>query len=468
MADTLQVESPLPRPPIELSVSKGHVMSANSYTPSEAVAGSQTWFERARKVAPHGAHGDGKYYAPFPHYLTRGAGSKVYDVDGREYIDYWNGAGPTVLGHADPAVDAVVAETMRTRGTVFCAANDLEVVLGEALARYIPCAEMSGFLNAGSDVLYMAGRIARAATNRKIFVKFAGSYHGWHEDFLFNVSSYEGPPGNAGLYKPIPETTGLKDETVASIRVLDYNDLEAVQELFRTEGEQIAGVVVEPVMHGPLTGNILPLPGFLEGLRALCTEYGALLIFDEILTGFRHDLGGAQKLLGVTPDIGCFGKAISNGLPIAAICGPARLMEGLAPSGRAFFSGTYNGNVASVSAALATIDRLADGTVHTRIAALGERLREGLDAVFARRGVAAHASAFGSVVAIHNSERRLHSLRDVCSFHDMSRATEFATFLFENGVYAKPRKTQRLLVSGAHTEAEIDQTIDVVDRFFAA
>ncbi|MBB5751549.1 aspartate aminotransferase family protein [Prosthecomicrobium pneumaticum] len=438
------------------------------YQPTERVAGSMAWFERARKVAPLGAHGDGKYYAPYPHFLAKGAGSKVYDVDGNEYIDYWNGAGPTVLGHADPVVDAAVAETMRTRGTVFCAPSDLEVLLGEAMAEHVPCAEMSGFLNAGSDVLYMAGRVARAVTGRKIFVKFAGSYHGWHEDFLFNVSSYAGPPGNNGLYKPIPETIGLKDETIASIRVLDYNDLEAVKELFRTEGEQIAGIVVEPVMHGPLTGNIVPLPGFLEGLRALCTEYGALLIFDEILTGFRHHIGGAQAILGVTPDIGCFGKAISNGLPIAAISASAAIMERLAPAGRAFFSGTYNGNVASVSAALATIGRLADGSVHAHISALGERLRAGLDEVFARRGVAAHADAFHSIIAIHNSERRLHSLSDVHAHHDMTTAMPFASFLFDNGIYAKPRKVQRLLVSAAHTEAEIDRTIEVVDRFYAA
>lgn len=443
-------------------------MSGHAYQPSERVSGSMEWFERARKVAPLGAQGDGKFYAPYPHYLSRGIGSKVIDVDGNEYIDYWNGAGPTVLGHADPDVDAAVAETMRTRGTVFCAPSDLEVMLGETMAAHIPCAGMSGFLNAGSDVLYMAGRLARAATGRKIFVKFAGSYHGWHEDFLFNVSSFSGPPGNDGQYKPIAETTGLKDETVASIRVIDYNDLEAVKELFRTEGDQIAGVVVEPVMHGPITGNITPLPGFLEGLRELCTSYGALLIFDEILTGFRHHVGGAQTLFGVTPDIGCFGKAISNGLPIAAICAKPELMEKLAPVGRAFFSGTYNGNVASVAAALATIGKLADGTVHARISALGQRLADGLDEVFARRGVVARSNVFHSIVAIHNADRTLNSLSDVFAHHDMSRSAEFASFLFDNGIYAKPRKVQRLLVSGAHTEADIDRTIEVVDRFYAA
>jgi glutamate-1-semialdehyde 2,1-aminomutase len=443
-------------------------MSTIAYAPTPDSTASKAWFDRACKVAPLGSQGDGKYYAPFPHYLKVGKGARVIDVDGREYIDYWNGAGPTVLGHADPAVDEAVFETMRTRGTVFCAPSDLEVMLCEALARHIPCAEVTGFLNAGSDVLYMAGRLARAATGRKIFVKFAGSYHGWHEDFLFNVSSYEGPPGNQGLYTPIPESIGIKDETVESIRVLDYNDIAAVEELFRSEGDQIAGVVVEPVMHGPFTGNIDPVPGFLETLRRLCTDHGAILIFDEILTGFRHDLGGGQKVLGVTPDIGCFGKAISNGLPIAALCGTRALMERLSPIGRAFFSGTYNGNVASVAAALATIDRLADGTVHRHIAALGDRLREGLDAVFARHGVAAHARSFKSCVAIHNSHRRLNSLSEVHAHHDMTRATEFATHLFTHGIYAKPRKVQRLLVSAAHTADDIDRTVEVVDRFYAS
>ena len=365
-------------------------------------------------------------------------------------------------------MEARVAETIETTGVVFCAANELEVELGETLGRLIPCAEMSAFLNAGSDVLYMAARLARAATGRRILVKFAGSYHGWYEDLLFNVSSYAGPADNRGLYQPIPESDGTGREAAEQIRVLDFNDIAAIEHLFESEGDEVAGIVVEPVMHGPLTGCITPLPGFLERLRDLCTAHGSLLIFDEILTGFRHHLGGSQTLYGVTPDLAAFGKAIANGHPLAALCGRRAVMEHLAPAGRAFFSGTYNGNVASVAAALATIERLADGAVLAHVWRLGARLGTGLDEIFARRSIAATARTYGSVVALHHSDRVLTSFGDVWRHHDMSFAADLATFMFDSGLYAKPRRTQRLLVSGAHTEAEIDRTIECLDRFYAS
>lgn len=438
-----------------------------TFSPSPKTAKSRALWERARQVAPMGAQGEGKYYAPFPHFVARAKGAYLWDADDNRYIDYWNGAGPCILGHVDEHVESRVADVVRTRGVVFCAPSEVEVELCETLARIIPCAEMSAFLNAGSDVLHMAARLARAATGRNLLVKFAGSYHGWCEDLLFNVSSYARPANNEGIYAPIPESAGVTREGIEAIRVLDFNDFAAIERLFEAEGERIAGVFVEPIMHGPLTGCIVPETGFLERVRELCTRYGALLVFDEILTGFRHALGGAQALLSVTPDLAAFGKAIANGHPIAALCGKRAVMEHLAPAGRAFFSGTYNGNVASATAALATIERLADGHVFRRVWLLGERLAKGLDQIFARSGMTARASAYGSVVAIHHSDRTLHSFGEVLQFHDMSFAPDLATHMFDNGLYAKPRRTQRLLVSAAHTEENIDQTLDVFDRFYA-
>jgi glutamate-1-semialdehyde 2,1-aminomutase len=439
-----------------------------TFVPSGATSRSKALWERACKVAPLGTQGDGKYYAPFPHFIVRAKGASVWDADGTQYIDYWNGAGPCVLGHADDGVEAKVAEAIATRGVVFCAANEFEVELGEALARHIPCAEMSAFLNAGSDVLYMAARLARASTGRRILVKFAGAYHGWYEDLLFNVSSYSAPADNRGLYTPLPESTGITREAVEQIRVLDFNDTVAIEQLFEREGKNIAGVIVEPIMHGPVTGCITPEVDFLERLRSLCTTYGSLLIFDEILTGFRHHIGGAQALLGVTPDLAAFGKAIANGHPIAALCGSRSVMEHLAPSGRAFFSGTYNGNVASVAAALATIDRLSDGSTFERIFRLGAQLGDGLNAIFDRHGLAANARTVGSVVAIHHSRQPLKNFGDVWRYHNMSFAADLAKFMFDNSIYAKPRRTQRLLVSAAHTEDDIIRTLEVFERFYAS
>ena len=410
-----------------------------------------------------GAQGDGKYYAPYPHFISRADGARLWDADGQTFVDYWNGAGPCVLGHGDAAVSQAVARAEAERGVLYSAPHELEVELCETLARIIPCAEMSALLNAGSDILCMALRVARTATGRTLLVKFAGSYHGWHDDFLFNVSSYDGPPANAGLYRPLAESAGLPASAAQNIRVLDYNDSEAVKTLFATEGDRIAAVVVEPVMHGPTTGSIDPLPGFLETLRSLCDTHGAVLIFDEILTGFRHALGGGQEMLGVVPDLAAFGKALSNGYPIAALCGRADLLRHLSPSGRAFFSGTYNGNVVSVAAALATIERLRDGSVFRHIRALGERLRAGLDEVFRTRNVTAHARCRGSMVAIHCSERRLNSFGDVMRHHDMSFSPPLMAHLFEHGVYLKPRKVLRFAISAAHSEADIDRTVELVD-----
>jgi glutamate-1-semialdehyde 2,1-aminomutase len=438
-------------------------MAANAYDPNPAANRTHALWERARAVSPMGAQGDGKYYAPYPHFIARADGARLWDADGQTFIDFWNGAGPCVLGHGDAAVGEAVARAAAERGVLYSAPHELELQLCETLAQIIPCAEMSALLNAGSDILCMALRVARAATGRTLLVKFAGSYHGWYDAFLFNVSSFDGPPANDGQYRPLAESTGLPPSAVENVRVLDYNDTEAVKTLFAAEGDQIAAVVVEPVMHGPVTGSIDPLPGFLETLRSLCDTHGAVLIFDEILTGFRHALGGGQSMLGVVPDLAAFGKALSNGYPIAALCGRADLLRQLSPSGQAFFSGTYNGNVLSVAAALATIERLQDGTVFRHIHALGDRLRSGLDEVFRARGVAAHARACGSMVAIHCSERRLNSFGDVMLYHDMSVSPPLMAHLFGHGVYLKPRKVLRFAISAAHTEADIDRTVDLAD-----
>ena len=442
-------------------------MAAGAYNPAAGSRKSAALWERARAVSPMGAQGDGKYYAPYPHFIAKADGARLWDADGQVFIDYWNGAGPCVLGHGDAAVNQAVAQAATERGVLYSAPHELETELCETLAQIIPCAEMSALLNAGSDILCMALRVARTATGRPLLVKFAGSYHGWYDDFLFNVSSHDGPPANGGLYRPLAESTGLPDSAARNVRVLDYNDTAAVEALFAAEGDRIAAVVVEPVMHGPMTGSIDPLPGFLGTLRTLCDTHGSVLIFDEILTGFRHALGGGQAMLGVTPDLAAFGKALSNGLPIAALCGRADLLRHLSPSGRAFFSGTYNGNVLSVAAALATIGRLRDGSVFRHIGDLGERLRAGLDAVFRARGVAAHARACGSMVAIHCSERRLNSFGDVMRHHDMSISPPLMAHLFANGVYLKPRKVLRFAISAAHNEADIDRTVELVDDWCA-
>jgi len=439
---------------------------ASSYIPADRTPSSKSLWERARAVSPMGAQGEGKYYSPYPHFIRRAAGSRIWDADGFEYIDYWNGAGPCVLGHGDPTVNQAVTESIGEHGVLFCAPHEGEVELCETLAAHVPCAEMSAFLNAGTDVLCMALRTARAATGRRLIVKFAGSYHGWYDSLLFNITSYDGPADNQGRYRPIAESSGIPQDATDAIRVLEYNNTAAIERLFEQEGDAIAAVVVEPVMHGPLAGSIPPNTGFLERIRELCTKHGAVLVFDEILTGFRHDIGGAQKLCGVTPDLAAFGKAISNGFPIAALCGKRSVMRQLSPDGRAYFSGTYNGNVTSVAAALATIAQLKDGKIHRRLWDLGARLRDGFNRVFEDRQVEAKASNYGSLVAIHFSRQPLQNFGDVVRLHDPSRSREFVSFLYENGIYTKPRKVLRFAISAAHQPADIDRTIELADAYF--
>jgi glutamate-1-semialdehyde 2,1-aminomutase len=439
---------------------------ASSYVPTDRTSISKSLWERARAVSPMGAQGEGKYYSPYPHFISRAAGARVWDADGAEYIDYWNGAGPCLLGHGDAGIDRAVANSVAAHGVLFCAPHESEVELCETLAAHVPCAEMSAFHNAGTDVLTMALRAARAATGRQLIVKFAGSYHGWYDSLLFNITSYDGPADNEGRYRPIAESSGVPAEATEKIRVLEYNDTAAVESLFAQQGSEIAALVIEPVMHGPLAGSIPPVPGYLERIRELCTEHGVVLIFDEILTGFRHDIGGAQKLCGVTPDLAAFGKAISNGYPLAALCGRRSVMRQLSPDGRAYFSGTYNGNITSVAAALATIERLKDGTVHRQLFDLGARLRDGFNAVFKDHQVEANAVNFGSLVALHFSRQPLQCFGDVVRFHDSSRARDFVSFLYENGVYTKPRKVLRFAISGAHTADDIDRTIRLADAYF--
>jgi glutamate-1-semialdehyde 2,1-aminomutase len=441
-------------------------MLQTSYVPDTLTTKSKSLWQRARAVSPMGAQGEGKYYSPYPHFIQRAAGARIWDADGREYIDYWNGAGPCVLGHGDSHVHKAVSDSLAARGVLFCAPHEPEVELCEALAAHIPCAEMSAFLNAGTDVLCMALRAARAVTGRHLIVKFAGSYHGWYDSLLFNITSYDGPPDNEGRYRPIAESSGLPEEATRAIRVLEYNALAAVERLFERDGDQIAAVVVEPIMHGPLAGCIAPKGGFLERIRELCSQHGSVLVFDEILTGFRHDIGGAQRLCGVIPDLAAFGKAIANGFPIAALCGRRAVMRQLSPDGKAYFSGTYNGNVTSVAAALATIGQLRDGTVHRRLWTLGEQLRNGLNHVFKRHEIKANATSYGSLVAIHFTRAALENFGDVVRSHDPSQSRELVSYLYENGIYTKPRKVLRFAVSGAHTADDIDRTVAVVDQYF--
>ena len=428
---------------------------------------SEALWQEARQYAPMGAHGTGKYHTPYPLFIQRALGSRLWDVDGNEYIDYWNGAGPCVLGHGHPEVNQAVKDVMDNHGVVYCAPHEWEHRLAKRLSEIIPCAEMSGFGCGGSDALCYAVRASRAYTGRTKILKFEGSYHGWYDGLLFNVTPDLDEAGADDAPLSVSESSGLPPEATQHITILPYNDEGRVERCIETNPDQYACMIVEPVMHGAGVGVLEPAPGYLRFLRDICDRYGIVLVYDEILTGFRHHLGGAQKLMGVVPDVAAFGKAMSNGFPICALSGKREILSQLSPAGRAYFSGTYNGSILCTAAALKTIELLSDGSAHERLWALGRRLAEGIDATIQRLGLRARTRQYGSICSIHFTDRALGNYRDVIRHHDKDLNRAFADWLTDHGIYTKPRRVVRFSVSTAHTEADIDRTVEVIDGFLA-
>ena len=426
---------------------------------------SEALWQEARRHAPMGAQGEGKYYSPYPTFIDRARGSRLWDADGNEYIDYWNGAGPCVLGHAHPEVNQAVKDVIDERGVLFCAPHEWEMVLAKRISELVPSAEMSAFGCGGSDALCYAVRVSRLYTKRTKILKFEGSYHGWYDGLLFSVTPDLAAAGDDDRPTPVPESLGLPPESAQHITILQYNDEAAVEKLFAEHGSEYACVIVEPVMHGAGVGVLEPRPSFLRFLRDICTRHGVVLAFDEILTGFRHDIGGAQCLMNVSPDLTAFGKAMSNGFPICALSGRREVMSHMSPQGRAYFSGTYNGNIMCVAAALKTIELLADGTVHRKLWALGKRFADGVNASAQRLAIRVRARHYGSMVTVHFTDRELFNYRDVIRNHDKALNRAFVDWVNERGLYTKPRRVNRFAISAAHTEQDIDRSIQIVDGF---
>jgi glutamate-1-semialdehyde 2,1-aminomutase len=441
-------------------------LAAKPNTPSLSTLKSEAMWREAMNYEPMGAQGEGKFYAPFPVFIQRARGSRLWDVDGNEYIDYWNGAGPCVLGHAEPTVNNAAKSVLDDYGVVYCAPHEWELNLAKKIAEVVPSGEMSAFGCGGSDALCYAVRAARAHTGRTKILKFEGSYHGWYDGLLFGIvpDIEDSGPDEAPLSRP--ESKGLPPEASQHITVLPYNDPAAVERVFKAEGDKYACLIVEPVMHGSGVGVIEPKAGYLKFLRDICTRYGIVLVFDEILTGFRHHVGGVQKLMGVTPDLTALGKALSNGFPICSLSGKREFVSELTP-GRAYFSGTFNGNIMCVAAALKTIEMLSDGTAHKKLWALGERLGKGVNDAAARLGIKVRARYYGSMVAVHFSDRDLWNYRDVLRNHDKTLNTALIAWVNDHGIYTKPRRCNRFAISTAHTEADIDRTVEVIESFMA-
>ena len=369
-------------------------------------------------------------------------GATITDASGRVYTDFHCAFGPIVLGHKDPDVDRAVTETAGQLDPSGIGATELELELAERLVQLVPSIEKVHFCSSGSEATMHAVRLARAATGRRLVVKFEGSYHGWH-DTVF------------------PESEGVLPHVREATLTIPYNDMASVLRALAVH--DIAAVIVEPVAHS--TGCILPGPGFLDRLRDQCTRHGTVLIFDEVVTGFRHGLGGYQAIAEVTPDLTTLGKAMANGYPIAAVGGRADLMDlfSTAPGGPVLYAGTYNGHPAMAAAALATIRKLEEAHVHDHLFRLGDRVRAGLAEVWERVGVQAVVAGFGSIFVSYFLEPPVRHRRDL-ERNDAALFVGYRRGLLEQGIFELPANLRRSHLCFAHTEQDVDRLLECTSR----
>jgi glutamate-1-semialdehyde 2,1-aminomutase len=388
-----------------------------------------------------------------PLVIARGEGPYLYDVDGNRYIDYVCSWGPLILGHAHPAVVEAVQRAAE-RGTSYGAPTEAEAELAQLVTEAVPSIEMVRFVNSGTEATMSALRLARAYTRRDKVVKFEGCYHGHADGLLVQAGS-----GVATL--GLPDSPGVPASYAQETLVARFNDAAGVEALFERYGEEIAAVIVEPVAAN--MGVVPPLPGFLASLREITERAGSLLIFDEVITGFRLAYGGAQSLFGVTPDLTCLGKIIGGGLPVGAYGGRRRIMEMMAPLGPVYQAGTLSGNPLAMNAGLATLRALRADGFYERLEAAASRLAEGMARAAEKVGTPVQTNRVGSMmtfffadgaVADYESARRCDRERYARFFHGM----------LERGVYLAPSQFEAAFVSAAHGEAEIDATIAAAEE----
>lgn len=416
---------------------------------------SHTIFDYAQQFIPGGVSSANRLVDPNISF-TRAEGAYIYDEDGKQYIDYHAAFGPPVLGHCHPDVNRRVYEELSRQDLIGVGSSQREAQLAEKIVGHIPCAEKVMFCNSGSEATYAALRLARAVTGRRKIVKFQGCYHGWHDAVLMNVIS---APDKIGHKDPI--SAGMTPEVIDDTLVLPFNDVEAINATFEEVGDTLAAVILEPIPHN--IGCVLPRPEFLQALRDLTTRHGVVLIFDEVITGFRHALGGYQSIVGITPDLTTLGKAIANGYPLAALCGREDLMQHCRPGGDVFFAGTFNAHPVGIAASLATVEILEQPTSHEHLFTLGERMRNGLRDIYARHDITATVAGFGSVFVSYFMDGPADNFTDLLR-NDVDMFVSHRRKLIEEGIYELPVNLKRNHISLAHTEADVDRTLEIVDK----
>lgn len=401
---------------------------------------------------------------PVPLYFRDGLGPRLEDEDGNRYIDYALAWGPAILGHRHPKL-VEACRRAAEKPLIYGAQHRLEIEVAERIQAVVPCAERVAFTSSGSEAVQLALRLARAYTGRNLIVKFEGHYHGWFDAVLLSHHPNAEEAGPLESPCAVTESRGQVANAAENVIVLPWNRADLVERTIAERGHKIAAVIMEPVLMN--SGGILPLPGYLESVRELTRRHGVLLIFDEIVTGFRMSIGGAQSVYGVTPDLATFGKAVAGGAPLSVVAGRKEVLQ-LMFGGGVSFGGTFNGNPISMAAAAATLEELArDGGIALQQAnQTGNLLMEGLRSAAAKVGVPALVSGFGAAFAIHFTQRQsMTHYRDVLD-DDRERLQMFLLSALEGGVYALP--DGRFYTSAAHSEADVTETLAQVEVAFRA
>ncbi|MCL7748087.1 glutamate-1-semialdehyde 2,1-aminomutase [Halalkalibacter alkaliphilus] len=419
---------------------------------------SKEAFAKAKPVMPGGVNSPVRAFKSVkmdPVYMERGAGSKIYDIDGNEYIDYVLSWGPLILGHADEKVVASLKEVAE-KGTSFGAPSELETKLAELVIERVPSIEVVRMVNSGTEATMSALRLARGYTGRNKILKFVGCYHGHGDSLLIKAGS-----GVATL--GLPDSPGVPESVAKNTLTVPYNDLESVRYAFKEFGDDIAGVIVEPVAGN--MGVVPPEPGFLEELRKITEENGTLLIFDEVMTGFRVGYNCAQGKLGVTPDLTCLGKVIGGGLPVGAYGGKREIMEQIAPSGPIYQAGTLSGNPLAMTAGYETLSQLTEAD-YVRFEQLAERLANGLSAVAKKHEIPHSINRAGSMVGFFFTDEKVINF-ERASTSNLDYFTKYFQEMLNQGISLPPSQFEGMFLSTKHTEEDIDQTIAAAEVAFS-
>ena len=420
---------------------------------------SKELFERAVKVIPGGVNSPVRAFAPVggqPRFITKAKGSCLYDEDGNEYIDYIGSWGPMIIGHNDERVLAAVQEQI-TNGLSYGAVTAVEVEMAELITEIVPCIEMVRMVNSGTEAVMSAIRVARGFTKRNKIVKFEGCYHGHADALLVKAGSglmTAGTPGSAG----VPEGC-VKDTLTAT-----YNDLESVEQLFKENPDEIACVIVEPVAAN--MGVVTPKEGFLQGLRDMCTKNGTLLIFDEVITGFRLKLDGASGYFGITPDLVTYGKIIGGGMPVGAYGGRREVMETVAPIGNVYQAGTLSGNPVAMRAGITQLQILRDNPdIYDRLEKNGEFFRAQLREILVKHNLPYKVNGIGSLTCLYFAEDEVVDYKSAQK-SDTAAYADYFRFMIDRGNYLGPSQFEACFLSSAHTEEQLKKTLADVEEYF--